>query len=286
MNAPTLDIGVLKTWIGNSKSSTDAIRPGPVALMAATLGLKDGLLEDGAPLPAPWHWLYFLEATGRDALGRDGHAALGQFMPPVDLPRRMWAGGKFDFRAPLCIGESIRKVSTINHVERKSGRSGELCFVTVRHQFFAGDELRLSEDHDVVYCQDRQPGEDSPTPPLPPYEPDIIETVTPEPVLLFRYSALTFNSHRIHYDVDYCRDIEGYPGLVVHGPLTATLLLDLARRQAGAATLSDFSYRALSPLFHTHPFTIALRRDNNNLHVWATNPDGNMAMTASAHLSD
>jgi 3-methylfumaryl-CoA hydratase len=282
MTEATLDIETLKTWIGRSETSVDVIRPQPVALMAATLGRKADLPDQGDPLPSPWHWLYFLEAKPRDQLGRDGHTALGDFLPPVALPRRMWAGGGFNFHSHIRIGETIRKVSTINQVTRKSGRSGELCFVTVRHELFAGDDLRLSEDHDIVYREDPS-GENTPSPaPVPTEKADVSETISPDSVMLFRYSALTFNSHRIHYDVDYCRDVEGYPGLVFHGPLTATLLLDLATRHSGRASLSRFSYRAISPLFDTAPFTISLRHEEKGLILWAETPEGRLAMTATA----
>jgi 3-methylfumaryl-CoA hydratase len=281
----TLDIEILKTWIGRSESHSDVISLNPVQMMAATLGRTADIPKDGAPLPAAWHWLYFLAATPRDDLGRDGHAALGEFLPPVALPRRMWAGGCFDFQAPIHIGETIKKISTIKKVERKSGRSGELCFVTVRHQLFAGDELRLTDDHNIVYRED--PTSKEPAPPTPaPSEAEIREIITPDTVLLFRYSALTFNSHRIHYDVDYCRDVEGYPGLVFHGPLTATLLLDLATRNLAGRTITGFSYRAVSPLFDTSPFTIALAHEEDRMILWAETPEGHLAMSATVSIRE
>jgi 3-methylfumaryl-CoA hydratase len=286
VDTATLDIEILKSWIGRSKTQIDVIRPQPITMMAATLGQSLPQLEDAAPLPPAWHWLYFLEAKPRGDLGRDGHAALGEFLPPVALPRRMWAGGRFDFFKPVRIGETIKKVSTINKIERKSGRSGELCFVTVRHELFAEEELRLSEDHEIVYREDANGDDAPPTPPPAPDDAEVQETITPDPVLLFRYSALTFNSHRIHYDVDYCRDVEGYPGLVFHGPLTATLLVDLAERQSGQSTVSNFSYRAASPLYDNAPFTTALKREENRLILWAANPEGRLSMTATAELSD
>ncbi len=278
-----LDMETLKSWIGRSQSRTDIMRPEPAAMMAATLGGSADLPAQGSPLPAAWHWLYFLGATPRGDLGRDGHAGLGEFLPPVALPRRMWAGGRLDFRKAIVIGETIEKISTINKVERKYGCSGELCFVTVRHQLFAGDELCLIEDHDIVYREDTTLAQA--TPPPPPEGAEARETVTPDPVLLFRYSALTFNGHRIHYDADYCRDVEGYPDLVFHGPLTATLLLDLATRHAEGRTITEFSYRALAPLFVDKPFTIAVRFDaQDRLILWAETPDGRLAMSAEARL--
>ncbi|MBL6941275.1 MAG: MaoC family dehydratase N-terminal domain-containing protein [Rhodospirillales bacterium] len=281
----TLDIEILKTWIGRSESHSDVISLKPVQMMAATLGRTVDTPKDGDPLPAAWHWLYFLGAKPRGDLGRDGHAALGEFLPPVALPRRMWAGGCFDFQKPIHIGETIKKVSTINKVERKSGRSGELCFVTVRHQLFAGDEMRITDDHNIVYRED--PTSKEPAPPTPaPTNAKIRETITPDPVLLFRYSALTFNSHRIHYDVDYCRDVEGYPGLVFHGPLTATLLLDLAMRNMEGRTFTGFSYRAVAPLFDTSPFTIALAHEEDGMILWAETPEGNLAMSATVSIRE
>jgi len=278
----TLDIETLKSWIGRSERHSAVIRPDPMAMMSATLGGSADLPRDGTPLPAAWHWLYFLKPTPRGDLGLDGHAALGEFLPPVALPRRMWAGGCFDFRKPIRIGESVNKVSSISKIERKSGRSGELCFVTVRHELFVADELRLIEDHDIVYREDTAVTQSAP---LPPGGAEMRETVIPDPVLLFRYSALTFNGHRIHYDADYCRDVEGYPDLVFHGPLTATLLLDLATRRAGKRALAKFSYRALSPLFVDKPFTIALRFDGQDrLILWAETPEGRLAMSAEAQL--
>lgn len=286
MTNTTMDNEKLRSWIGRSRTETDILHPKPCQLMAATLGWDTPPFQEGDPLPPAWHWLYFLDARPPAELGRDGHAALGAFLPPVTLPRRMWAGGRFRFSAPLILGEAVRKKSTIQDVNLKSGRSGDLCFVTVRHDLYRGDELCLSEDHDIVYRNDPSPGTEAPLPPLPEAEAEHTETVTPNPVLLFRYSALTFNGHRIHYDVDYCRDVEGYPGLVFHGPLTATLLLDLARRHGDSRTLKDFSYRAISPLFDTAPFTLALRRIQGGFSLWAINAEGRLAMTAKVEFTE
>lgn len=280
----TRDAGVLRSWIGRSVEAVDILGPRPARLMQATLDQSPSL-GMGDELPPLWHWLYFLDGAPLSELGRDGHARLGDFLPAVDLPRRMWAGGRFAFHAPIRIGEEIRKVSTIKEVALKEGRSGALCFVTVLHELFGGDGgLRLGEEHDIVYREDPAPGASEPAPVAPPDGAAMTETVTPTPVMLFRYSALTFNGHRIHYDRDYAREVEGYPGLVFHGPLTATLLADLAVRQMRGRRLVRFDYRGVRPLLDTAPFAIKARAGDavGTVEVWAETPDKHLAMTARA----
>ena len=257
-------------------------------------------LRIGAPLPCAWHWIFFLEAAPGRALGRDGHPLRGDFLPPVALPRRMWAGGRLEFAAPICIGEELRRVSTVADIARKTGRSGELCFVTVRHQFFSGSRLKMTEQLDIVYREDSAPGapggEDSP--PVAPASPsptvdtttgiidsaDTVARITPTPVMLFRYSALTFNSHRIHYDADYCRQVEGFPGPVVHGALTATFLAGLAAQHSGALP-RRFAYRALRPLYAGAPVTLSARQQGGGLQLQAADARGRLAMTAEMELA-
>lgn len=278
----TLDEDVLKKWIGNTETSTDTIDPKPARLMQATMDRKSSLVT-GDSLPPAWHWLYFLTAAPMSGLGRDGHAATGEFLPPVDLPRRMWAGGRLNFKKPVLFGETIQKRSSIKDVVVKSGKSGALCFVTVRHDYHGSEgELRFAEEHDIVYRED--PSSDAPAPKAiaPPENSAISEIITPSSVQLFRYSALTFNSHRIHYDREYCRDVEGYPGLIFHGPLTATLLADMAHRQRGERQLKSFNFRAVSPLFDTAAFTI--NSDGSGTY-WAQTPEGGLAMKADVAFS-
>lgn len=270
----------LTDWIGRQETKTDCLTAAAAARMHVTLGKGGPPPGDGDPIPPAWHWLLFADAKPPAELGRDGHPRRGGFLPPVELPRRMWAGGRLAFAAPLPVGGEITRRSTIKDVTEKSGKSGALCFVTVRHEFSSGGAVCLTEEHDIVYREDPGPDAPAPTPPEAPGDADATETITPDPVLLFRYSALTFNGHRIHYDVDYCREVEGYPGLVFHGPLTATLLLDLAERTAGK--VAAFSFRAVSPLFDTAPFSIACKKDGDTLSLWAVNPDGRLAMTADA----
>lgn len=281
----TLDEAALKSWIGISETATDVIDADQARLMQATLD-RNPDLRDGDPLPPLWHWIYFPVATRLGNLGREGHSKLGDFLPPIDLPRRMWAGGRFTFSQPLRLGEPITRRSTIRDIALKTGRSGQLCFVTVRHEFAGEDgSPRLWEDHDIVYREDPAPGAKPSEPATPTGGGVWSSTVTPSSVMLFRYSALTFNGHRIHYDRDYCRDIENYPGLVFHGPLTATLLVDLAIANHRNRVLQSFAFRAVAPLFDIAPFTIKGKPaagDPQAVELWAETPDGAPAMTASA----
>ena len=282
----TLDPEVLRRWIGKQHSVTDVIHPQPVARMHATLDRPGATPQPGDPLPHAWHWLFFHEAAPLRELGRDGHAARGEFLPPVALPRRLWAGGRLEFSAPIRIGESINKRSAIKSVVRKTGRTGELCFVTVRHEFLCGSTLKMTEEHDVVYREDHDKNAPA-APAAPDIAPDIDDAderaqITATNVMLFRYSALTFNSHRIHYDLEYCRNVEGFPGLVVHGPLTATLLVGMADAHRGETAPGAFEFRAVSPLFAGQPFTIACKERDGQLQLWAANARGELAMRATA----
>ncbi|MEP0942495.1 MAG: MaoC family dehydratase N-terminal domain-containing protein [Rhizobiaceae bacterium] len=279
MTEATLDETVLRKWIGNTQSATDTLTVEPARLMQATMD-HEASLNSGDCLPPVWHWLYFLTGAPMSKLGRDGHAALGEFLPPVALPRRMWAGGRLEFAKPVELGETINKSSSIKDISLKHGKSGALAFVTVRHSYSGpeGDD-RFTEEHDIVYREDPKPDAPKPAPVSPSSAtPQHSETITPSTVQLFRYSALTFNSHRIHYDRDYCKDVEGYPGLIFHGPLTATLLADLAVRRIGGKPLKSFSFRAVAPLFDNAPFTI--HHDGEGT-VWAETPEGGLAMKAN-----
>lgn len=285
---PTLETEILERWIGNAQSTTDTIDARPARFLGATIGHGDKAFEEGSPLPPAYHWLYFLEAPAMDTLGRDGHAALGDFLPPVALPRRMWAGTRIRFHRDIRIGESLEKRSVVQSVARKSGRSGELCFVTVKHELLGNDDIRLEEEHDIVYREEAT-SSSAIIPPEAPGEHDMSRTIDPTPTLLFRYSALTFNGHRIHYDVDYCRDVEHYPGLVVHAPLTATLMLDLAcryREQTGVSvSFTEFHQKSVSPLYHLAPYTVNLKDQGETWEIWAANPEGRLAATAQLSVT-
>lgn len=275
----------LTDWTGRSATATDLLRPFPADALAATLD-RDETYPEGVALPDLWHWLYFLPLHRLSESGRDGHAAKGGFLPPVPLPRRMWAGSRFRFLRPLTIGAEATKTSTIARVEPKQGRSGPLCFVTVSHDFRQDGQHCIAEEHDIVYREDPAPGAPAPVVQPAPEGSDFSRTIHPDPVLLFRYSALTFNGHRIHYDQPYATGVEGYPGLVVHGPLLATLLMDLLRRQTDAP-VAGFAFRALATITDTDDFSVhGARRDDGSIRLWARRADGALAMDADATLRD
>ncbi|NOE34335.1 acyl-CoA dehydrogenase [Ruegeria sp. HKCCD7318] len=269
------------SWIGRSETRTDTLRTEPARFMQATIG-REPTLQCGDALPPLWHWLYFLEAKPLGELGRDGHPKKGGFLPPVALPRRMWAGGRFKFKAAVPLGSQAKKRSTIKKITEKIGRSGQLCFVTVLHELFLNDgTLAITEEHDIVYREDSHPNAQKSLPIPAPINAEVSEIISPSQVMLFRYSALTFNGHRVHYDVDYARSVEGYDGLVFHGPLTATLLVDLAQRTMGA-TPRIFEFRGTAPLAGMTPFHIEGTREDNTMQLWARRFDGAKAMQAKA----
>jgi 3-methylfumaryl-CoA hydratase len=280
----SLDTDHLRSWIGKQETLHDHVTRFPIAALSATLDRDDPPPQAGDPLPPLWHWLYFLPTARQSILGPDGHPARGGFLPPVPLPRRMWAGGRFTFHHPLRVDEPITRVSTVQDVTVKQGRNGALCFVLVKHEISGANGVALIEEHDIVY-------RDMPRPDEAPAEPKPARTdgewrreIHPDDTMLFRYSALTFNSHRIHYDRRYVTQTEGYPGLVVHGPLIATLLIDLLRRHT-PATVTSFRFRAVSPLFDIAPFSVHGATDTNTVALWARNPDGHLAMEAEAKIA-
>jgi 3-methylfumaryl-CoA hydratase len=278
----------LQQWIGRSETVTDVVTATPYAAMSATLDRPAERPAAGTALPSLWHWLYFLPLHRQSEIGPDGHAKRGGFLPPVPLPRRMWAGSQFEFHAPLRIGDAIARTSTIADVTEKSGRTGPLVFVKVRHEIRRQDdaEVALTEFHDIVYREAPKPGDVAPPPKAAPTGAAWERNWVPDDVLLFRYSALTFNGHRIHYDRRYVTDVEGYPGLVVHGPLIATLLLDLLRRELPQATVTHFTFKAVSPIFDVAPFHVCGRSEHTHtVKLWARTPDGQLAMDASATLA-
>jgi 3-methylfumaryl-CoA hydratase len=253
--------------------------------MAATVDhFAADRIRDGEALPALWHWIYFLEAAPARELGRDGHPARGAFLPPVPLANRMWAGGRVRFLAPVIIGATARRKSTVLRVDHKVGRTGDLVFVTVLHEIeSAAGEPLVREEHDIVY-KDRSPAATAgtvATDAKPAPSSQFSRSCAPTSTTLFRYSALTFNGHRIHYDADYCRAVEGYPNLVVHGPLIATLLAGFAEEKAGRP-LRDFGYRALSPAFLGATLTLHADVQGGRIGLHATLDDGRVGMQAEA----
>lgn len=276
-----IDIDHLRGWIGRTETVDDDISAFPLNALAATLDRDDPVATIGTPLPPSAHWLYFLPLARQAELASDGHPARGGFLPPVPLPRRMWAGSRVSLDAPLRIGEQARRVSTVDDVTLKEGRSGSLVFVRVRHAMSAvgADRPAVVEEQDIVY---RHEASADATPKIQPAPEGAHwkRTIHPDPALLFRYSALIFNAHRIHYDQPYVTMQEGYPGLIVHGPLIATLLVDLFRRERPEATPKAFSFRAMSPLFDTAPFTVAGMPTDDGARLWAVTPDGGLAAEA------
>ena len=276
----------LKEWIGRSETVSDVATATPVAALSATLDRPAERPPDGTPLPPLWHWLYFLPLHRRSDIGPDGHAKLGGFLPPVPLPRRMWAGSQFEFHRPLRVGDVLTRVSTIQDVAEKRGRTGPLVFVKVRHEIRRGveAEVALTEFHDIVYREAAGPDDAAPTPRPAPSGAHWEQEWFPDEVLLFRYSALTFNGHRIHYDRRYVTDVERYPGLVVHGPLVATLLLDLLRHQRPDARVTRYEFRAVRPVFDGRPFFVCgePQPDGRTVRLWTRDHEGWLTMDASA----
>lgn len=276
----------LKDWIGRTETTDDVVTQTPIAALSATLDRDPERPAVGTILPPLWHWLYFLPLHKQSEIGEDGHARLGHFLPPVSLPRRMWAGSQFTFASPIRVGDKLRRTSTIENVEEKTGRSGALVFVKVRHELHANESssCALTEFHDIVYRQARGADNVEPPPKAAPRSSKWKKRWTADEVMLFRYSALTFNSHKIHYDRRHVMEVEGYPGLIVHGPLIATLLLDLLGEQLPQARLLTFEFRAVRPLFDMNHFHVCGEQApcGKGIHLWAEDHDGWLAMDAWA----
>ena len=276
----------LSQWVGRSEERSDWINPNHVAALSATLDRDDAFPQAGEAVAPGLHWTLFPPLARQSELGPDGHAKKGGFLPPVTLPRRMWAGGRLQFHQPLKVGEKVARRSVIERVEEKHGKSGHLVFVTVRHILSAANGPAIEEEHDIVYRE--APAADAPPP--PPAEKAAAgpwcRQIVPDDVLLFRYSALTFNGHRIHYDRRYVTGVEGYPGLIVHGPLIATLLLDLLRRQLPGADLARFAFKVLRPTFDISPFSVDGGPGDAPGHyrLWSTDNQGAKSMEAEAWL--
>jgi len=281
-----MDIEDLRMWIGRTVTVSDMVTPVPLIALAATLDRDDAVPVRGDAVAPCWHWLYFLHVYRHSDTDVDGHLMRGGFLPPVPLPRRMWAAGRIEFLSLARVGQSISRTSRILDVSFKEGRTGPLVFVKVQHRVLADGELAILEEQNIVYR-----GLPTSVEPEPPGISEVGEfswsrEVLPDEVLLFRYSALTFNSHRIHYDRPYATQVEGYPGLVVHGPLIATLLLDLLRREIPAAQVLKFAFKAMKPIFDTAPFQIYGRLEGDKtVKLWAVTPEGYLAMDATAEIA-
>jgi 3-methylfumaryl-CoA hydratase len=269
----------LRAWVGKTQTTEDLAAPYPVRAMSATLDEGDPAPRIGDPLPPLWHWLYFLDTPRQSTIGPDGHPGRGDFLPPVPLPRRMWAGSRFSFDGPpLQVGDTIVRKSEITAVEPKSGSTGAMVFVTVRHTISGKRGMAFAEEQDIVYREAAKPGETQREPKPAPAGATWSKTIDADPVLLFRYSALTFNGHRIHYDYPYVTGAEGYPGLIVHGPLLGTLQMELARRSNPTLTPRTFEFRALAPVFSGAPLSVHARREADGaVTTWIANAKGGLA---------
>jgi len=279
-----IDIEHLLTWVGKQETREDDITLFPAQALAAALDDPE-VPQKGDSLPPFWEWMYFLPTPSASATGRDGHPDKGGFLPPVPLPRRMWAAGEVECHEPLIIGSPAKRISTIDSVDLKEGSTGTLVFVNVRHEIEQNDRLCIRQVQNIVYRE--QPSERAalPTGKPAPQDAQFARSVQANPVLLFRYSALTYNGHRIHYDRDYAVNEELYPALVVHGPLLVTLLLDLKRRKLPQAQLKSYTFRAVRPTFDNQTFSLAGKQDGTALSLWSADEDGYLGMSIQATLA-
>jgi 3-methylfumaryl-CoA hydratase len=282
-----IDLQHLKQWIDRTESFTDCITAAPLRALAATLNRTDPPPLNGDEVPPCWHWLFFLPTARQSEIGADGHPRRGGFLPPVPLPRRMWAASRLRWTRPLRVDCRYTRTSRIASVDSKAGQSGPLVFVKVHHEVADETGLALVEDQDIVYRDMPRPGDAAPAGEAATAAHGWSRAVHPDPVLLVRYSGLTFNGHRIHYDRQYATEQEGYPGLVVHGPLLATLLLDLLRSHRPEARVAAFSFRAMQPTFDIAPFALrgAAGAVENTVDLWVQLADGTLAMKATAELA-
>lgn len=281
--APDID---LDDWVGRTQHTDDVLYPTPVRALAMTLDQPDLDVADGSRLPVLWHWLYFLPLVPTSGLGTDGHPRRGGFLPPVALERRMWAGGRLRFHRDLQVGESVMKTSQIVSVATKQAKVGDMVLLTVRHTVSTVDGLAVEEEQDIVYLAKPTSARTPPPDPVP-AEAEWTERRVVDPVLLFRFSALTFNSHRIHYDLPYATQDELYPGLVVHGPLQAVLLMEAAQRHHPTRRVATFAFRAARPLFaHDDVAVSGWTANDGHLEVVTANGDGDVAMRAQVTWDD
>jgi 3-methylfumaryl-CoA hydratase len=281
-----MDLEPLSAWIGHTETRAETITAAPMGALAATLDRDEGYPALGAELPILWHWIYFLPRARQCDLGPDGHPARGSAWPPVPLARRMWAGSRIEIRRPLRVGDEATRVSRITAITPKQARSGAMVFVTVTHEITTGSTLALTEVQDVVYMNRPEGAGPAKEPRPAPGAEDFSREIVIDPVLLFRYSALTFNAHRIHYDRPYATETEGYSGLIVHGPLVATLLGELLQRNMAPVGVQRFWFKAVKPLFDNEPFTLCGKAQSDRLvELWARDRQGALAAQARVELT-
>jgi 3-methylfumaryl-CoA hydratase len=282
--AEKIDLDHLRQWIGRTEEKTDVVTAHLVAGLRSVLFLDVGKPKEGDAAPLTAHWCLTVPVVPMSEVGPDGHPNRGGFLPPVPLPRRMWAGGAIHFTEPLRVGDVVTRTSTIKELTLKPGSTGLLCFVSVDHVVKTPRGVAIHERHDIVFREMPASGQNA-APAKPPAAPAAAkhsERHLADPVLLFRYSALTFNGHRIHYDRDYVTRIEGYPGLIVHGPLQAALLIELAAKLHGGKAPATFVYRGLQPLFDGGEFSVNASDISTGLDLWTANAKGEPTMRGTA----
>jgi 3-methylfumaryl-CoA hydratase len=286
MTTTAFSIEELKQHVGRKQVATDVIHPGPANLLRLAFGREEPELREGDPLPPAWLLLYFLPRLATTDLRPDGSARDNGVIPAMPLPRRMFAGERVRLHRPLRIGETVRREIELADISLKTGGTGPLVFATVTSRVFGPEGLALEDERRTAFREEVKAGERNQAPRREPAPADVAwrRRVTPEPVLLFRFSALTFNSHRIHYDRKWAMEVEGYPGLVVHGPLTTTLLVDFARDQNPGRRVVAYATQARAPLFDTAPFELRGRPTAKGCECWAVTPEGTVAMSAEVEL--
>lgn len=278
-----INLDELRSWEGREEVREDRISLAPVRALSSTLDHNPLDHVEGGVLPPLYHWLSFLDLTRLNEMADDGHAEKGGFMPPVPFPRRMFAGGRIDYAGDLLIGQKVQRVSRIKSVRHKKGRSGEIIFVTVTHQLSNEDGVQLTEEHDIAYLPGPQNTKSLDTISVELPKSDFSRSIQPDERLLFRFSALTFNSHRIHYDLPYVRS-EGYPALVIHGPLTAMLLADLGWCEHDYSSFKHFSFRAKSALYLGDTLQLTGKHIDEDIKLAAFNDQGTECFSAKAVL--
>ena len=287
MTVATLNLDDLKRHVGRTETSTDVVTAAQANLLRLTFGRPEPELKDGDPLPPGWHVIYFTPRVATGDLRPDGTPARSGVTPDMPLPRRMFAGQAFRFHRPLRIGQALRQETELTDIALKTGGTGTMVFTTVVSRIYGPDGLAVEDERRIVYREEVKAGERNQAPRREPAPTDAPwrRTVTAEPIVLFRFSALTFNSHKIHYDRQWATETEGYPALVVHGPFTQTLLIDFARDHAEGRAFKSFITQARAPLFEGAPFELRGRPSGTGCDLWAVTPEGTVAMSAQAEFA-
>ena len=277
-----VDIDHLRKWIGKIDTVTDYVTPIVEQRYRATLNMDIGNPKDGEPVTSGLHWMLGWNLVKNDELGVDSHPALGEFLPPVPLPRRMWAGSEIKVLKPIRVGNKVVKQSTVSDIQVKEGRTGLLCFVTAEYNFLVNDEVTINEKHNIVYRDISKSGGGSGYSKEIPERADLSEKIFMHPTILFRYSAIGFVGHRIHYDHPYTVNEENYPGLIVHGPLQATYLLRAAEKLMGKQVKS-FTHKVMAPVFANSEYIVGVdKMDDGSVSCWGATKEFGVTMRAEA----